>query len=162
MAPLDNSDIPLLRHTLATLAYRTAKTLRGAPSGFENFRAAPSTRTAIQIVAHMADLMEWALSAAEGQPVWREGRPESWDNEVARFFAAIKALDERLAKPATPACSPEKLFQGPIADALTHVGQLATLRRIAGSRIRGENYFVAQIAAGRVGMDQPPPVREFD
>ncbi len=158
----ETTGIPMLRHTLATLAYRAAKILRGAPAGFGEFRAAPATRTAVQIVAHMGDLLEWSSRTADGQADWREAPPGAWDNEVARFFAALKAFDDRLAKPIPLACAPEKLFQGPIADALTHVGQLATLRRVAGSGIRGESYFRAQITTGRVGMDQPPPVREFD
>jgi len=152
----------MLRHAVATLAYRAAKVLRGAPAGFENFRAAPTTRTAGQILAHMVDLLEWAKTAADGEAIWRESEPGAWDQDVARFFAALENLDEQLAAETPPATSPEKIFQGPIADALTHVGQLATLRRMIDSGIRGENYFRAEITVGRVGMDQAPPVREFD
>jgi hypothetical protein len=158
----ENSGIPMLRHAVATLAYRAAKTLRGAPAGFADFRAAPTTRTAAQILAHMGDLLEWSARTADGQADWRDAQPGDWNHEVARFFAALKTFDDRLAKPIPLACAPEKLFQGPVADALTHVGQLATLRRMAGSGIRGESYFRAQITTGRVGMDQAPPVREFD
>ena len=81
---------------------------------------------------------------------------------MARFFKAIQDLDDRLAQQTLLANSAEKIFQGPIADALTHVGQLATLRRLAGSGIRGESYFRAEITTGRVGLDQPAPFREFD
>ena len=162
MDPLECSRILMLRHAAATLAYRAAKTLRGAPSDFECFRAAPTTRTALEILAHMGDLVEWARRAVDGEADWRESRPNSWDEEMARFLAALKALDDRLATQIPLACSPERVLQGPVADALTHVGQLATLRRMAGSRIRGESYFRAQITPGRVGMDQAPPVLEFD
>ena len=158
----DSRGIPLLRHTLATLAYRAAKTLRGAPNGFQHVRAAPATRSAGQILAHISDLVEWARRAADGQMDWRESQPDSWEREVARFFSALKALDDRLATQVPLACPPEKLFQGPIGDVLTHVGQLATLRRMAGSPVRGENYFRADIMTGRVGMEQSPPVEEFD
>jgi hypothetical protein len=152
----------MLRHTVATLAYRAAKVLRGAPAGFEDFRAAPTTRSAGEILAHMGDLLEWARTAADGQAVWRPAPPAGWETDVARFFSALKNLDDRLASGEPLANSPEKIFQGPIADALTHVGQLATLRRMAGSGIRGESYLRAEISVGRVGMDQEPAAREFD
>jgi hypothetical protein len=162
MDSLENPGIPMLRHTVATLAYRAAKTLRGAPPGFEHFRAAPTTRSAVQILAHIGDLLEWARRAADGETNWRESRPNSWEMEVARFFTALKAFDDRLATQVALASSSQRLFQGPIADAFTHIGQLATLRRMAGSGIRPEDYFRAEIVAGRVGMEQAPPVREFD
>ncbi|HTQ39389.1 MAG TPA: hypothetical protein VMJ32_10190 [Pirellulales bacterium] len=155
------SDALPLRHALATLAYRAAKVLRDVSPGFGSFRAGPTTRTAVQILAHMGDLLDCALTAVNGKTHWHESQPKTWDEEVARFFAAMQAFDDRLAQ-GSLACSPEKIFQGPIADGLTHVGQLATLRRLAGSGIRGENYFVAEIAAGKVGSNQPAPIREFD
>ncbi len=158
----ENPGIPMLHHTLATLAYRAAKTLRGAPANFENFRAATTSRSAAEILAHMIDLLDWSRRAADGQTGWRASHPESWDNQIAKFSAALKAFDDRLATRTPLASSPEKFFQEPIADAFTHVGQLATLRRLAGSGARGEDYFSAEIAAGRVGMDQAPPIREFD
>jgi hypothetical protein len=152
----------MLRHTVATLAYRAGKVLRGAPPGFEDFRAAPTTRTAGEILAHMGDLIEWAQTAADGEAMWCPVPPTNWDADVTRFFKALAGLDARLAAEKPLANSAEKIFQGPIADALTHVGQLATLCRLVGSGIRGESYFRAEITAGRVGIDQPAPVREFD
>lgn len=150
-----------LRHCLATLAYRAAKTVRGAPPGFAGLQLAePSAMTPGRILAHMGDLMEWALSMAQGRQVWRDSTPRVWEAEVERFFGALGAFDAYLAT-AEPLQAPAtRLFQGPIADALTHVGQLATRRRLAGTPVRGENYFVADITIGRVGLDQAPPVRE--
>ena len=150
-----------LRHAVATLAYRAAKVLRDAPR-FGDVRAAPSTRSASQIVAHMADLLEWAVRAADGSAEWRAVSSGSWDGDMTRFFAAIGALDERLASDEPLACEAQRIFQGPIADALTHVGQLATLRRLAGSGVRGESYFRADIRPGQVGREQAPPTFEFD
>ena len=150
-----------LRHAVATLAYRAAKVLRNAPR-FGDVRAAPSTRTASQIVAHMADLLEWATRAANGNTEWHTVPPGAWEADIARLFASLKALDDRLASDAPLSCAADHLFQGPIADALTHVGQLATLRRLAGSGVRGESYFRADIAPGRVGPEQAPPMFEFD
>jgi hypothetical protein len=151
-----------LRHAVATLGYRAAKTVRDAPSDFAHFRAGDSTRTAGEILAHMEDLIKWAISICDGKERWRQSKPAAWGKLVARFFAALKKFDDRLASAAELAVPAEKLFQGPIADALTHVGQIATLRRLAGDGIRGENYFKANIAIGCVGLDQPPAVREFD
>ena len=157
---MDDND--LLRHTLATLAYRGNKAVRDAPETFAEFRASAVGRTSVQILAHIGDLFEWALSIAEGQQRWRNASPLPWDREVARFHTALQAFDNYLASGKPLQVSAEKLFQGPIADAFTHVGQLAMLRRLSGAPIKGENYFVADIAAGRTGADQPRANREFD
>jgi hypothetical protein len=162
MTPAPENSTGMLRHTLATLAYRAGKALRGAPADFATFRAGPETRTPGEILAHMGDLLDWALGLAEGRHEWRDCPPAvSWDAGVARFFDRLDALDRRIASGGL-GCTPESLFQGPIADALTHVGQIAMLRRLAGSAIRGENYFVARIAAGNVGKNQAEPRKEFD
>ena len=152
----------LFRHTLATLAYRGGKALRGAPAEFAAYRADDKGRTPVRILAHMGDLLDWSLSVAKGQEEWHNSAPLAWDREVQRFFAALERFDAYLASDATLHESAEKLFQGPIADALTHVGQIAMLRRMAGCALRGENYHRAEVAIGRVGPDQAPPRREFD
>jgi len=150
-----------LRHCLATLAYRAGKAVRDAPPGFSELHLTePTAMTPGRILEHMGDLMEWALSMAQGRETWPKGTPRAWDVEVERFFGALAAFDAYLASPAPLQAPAERLFQGPIADALTHVGQLATRRRMAGAPVRGENYFVADIAVGRVGLEQAPPVRE--
>jgi len=151
----------LLRHSLATLAYRGGKALRGAPAEFADFRLGSPPRTPAEILAHIGDLLDWALSMAEGKETWHNSPPLSWDQGTARFFGALEAFDRRLASNQPSAAPLEKLFQGPIADALTHVGQIAMLRRLAGCPMRGENYYVADIAAGRVGARQAEPVAEF-
>ena len=151
-----------LRHTLATLAYRGGKAVRDAAPGFESFKAADSSRTPAQILAHIGDLLDWGLSMASGEPKWNDSAPLPWDREVERFFAALERLEKYLASEGPLANPAERLFQGPIADALTHVGQIAMLRRIHGQPMKGENYFKADIVAGRVGRDQSKPRREFD
>jgi hypothetical protein len=152
----------LLRHAVATVAYRGGKTLREAPATFANFGSGDSARTPVKILAHMGDLFDWALSMAQGKQEWHPAEPLEWNAEVKRFFAAVQKFDEYLAS-AEPLHAPaEKLFQGPVADALNHVGQLAMLRRMAGSPIRGENYYVADIVVGRCGAEQSAPTREFD
>ncbi|MBV9924629.1 MAG: hypothetical protein JOZ96_06260 [Acidobacteria bacterium] len=152
----------MLRHTLATLAYRGGKAVRGAPEGFENFVPGAGLRTPLQILAHVGDLLDWALSMARGEKRFRESAPLGWEAETARFFEALAAFDEYLASDAPLGVPAEGLFQGPVADALTHVGQIALLRRMAGAPVRGENYFMAEIVAGRVGDAQAAPRREFD
>ncbi|HXX17042.1 MAG TPA: hypothetical protein VEJ47_19225 [Candidatus Eremiobacteraceae bacterium] len=152
----------LLRHTLATTAYRAGKVLRDAPSNYATFHAGEDCRTPIQILAHIGDLFDWALSMAKGQETWHNSKPQPWPDEVQRFFDSLKNFDDYLASPAQLHASPGKLFQGPVADALNHVGQLAILRRLAGTPIRGENYFQADIASGRVGAKQSAPAFEFD
>jgi hypothetical protein len=152
----------LLRHTLATLAYRAGKVLRDAPHDFAQFRAGPDTRTPHQILTHMGDLFDWALAMAQGEWRWRAAAPLPWPDEVARFFAAVTALDDHLAGPEPLGHPVEILFQGPVADALTHTGQLAMLRRMAGAPIRGESYARADIAVGRTGIDQSASRVEFD
>jgi hypothetical protein len=158
---LTTSARELLRHCLATAAYRGGKVLRHAPESFADFHAAESTRTPIQIVAHMSDLFDWALTIAQGRQAWRDSKPLAWPEEVARFFATLKKLDDYLGSEAELHASPEKFFQGPVADAVNHIGQLAMLRGMAGIPIRGENYYQADITASRVGPEQPVPKHEF-
>jgi hypothetical protein len=162
MSPASEANREFLRHAVATAAYRGGKALRGAPESFASFRVGGSSRTPAEILAHIGDLFDWALSMAKGEAAWKDSKPLTWNAEVERFFATLKKLDEYLASK-EPLHNPvQKLFQGPVADALTHIGQLAMLRRLAGCQIRGENYFKAEIVAGRVGTEQAAPRREFD
>jgi len=152
----------MLRHTVATLAYRGAKAVRDAPESFASFKASPTTRAPAEILAHIGDLLDWALTIAKGNEIWRNSEPLPWNQEISRFHAALTAYDEYLASGGELGATCERMFQGPIADALTHVGQLTMLRRIAGDPIRGENYSLAKIEAGDVSADQEKPKREFD
>jgi hypothetical protein len=150
-----------LRHTVATLAYRGGKAVRDAPPNFSAFRAGPGSRSAGEILAHVGDLLDWALSLAEGAQRWEPQAPQEWVADVNRFHDGLAKFDAYLASDAPLGSPEEKLFQGPIADALTHVGQIAMLRRLAGAPVKGENYHRAEIEMGRVGSDQAKPVREF-
>ncbi len=154
-----NDQRAFLRHTLATLAYRAARALEGAPATFADFNGAG--RKPAQILAHMGDLLHWALSLAQGNQRWHDSQPLPWLQEQQRFFDALAAFDAFLASSAPLQAPVERLFQGPVADALTHAGQLAMLRRLAGTPIRGENYYAAAIAAGQIGPGQPEPVKPF-
>jgi hypothetical protein len=149
----------LLRHTLAALAYRATRAIENAPAEFGSFDGAG--HQPVKILAHMGDLFDWALSMAEGNQSWRNSEPRAWDAEKQRFFAALAAFDAYLASDQLLHAEIERLFQGPVADALTHVGQIAMLRRLAGSPCVGENFYVASIAMGQVSAEQPAPVKTF-
>jgi hypothetical protein len=162
--PTPASDVAraTVRQLAATLAYRAAKVLRDVPPGFGDTTFGPATRRPVQIVAHMADLMAWGISMAHGGREWKPDGSDDWDREVARFFDGLAALDVALAAEGPFAGMIDKIIQGPLADALTHVGQLALLRGMSGAPVRPESYARATIVVGRVGPDQAPPGFEFD
>lgn len=151
-----------LRHTLAAMAYRAEKPLRDAPPHFADFKIGDTTRTPLEILSHMGDLFDWALTMAKDKTEWNTAVPQKWENEVERFFASVKNFDNYLASHELSKETSEKLFQGPIADAIQHTGQINMLRRLADSPIRGESYARAKIEAGRVGKDQSSERFEFD
>jgi hypothetical protein len=160
--PSDRNSRCIVRHLVATLAYRAAKVLRDPPPGFGASAFGTTTRRPGQIVAHMADLMAWAVTLTRGDYVWKAAGSEDWDAEVARFFDGLAVVDRALAEDGPFAGSIEKLIQGPLADSLTHVGQLAMLRGMAGAPVRPESYARAEVVLGRVGFEQAAPGREFD
>ena len=155
-AHLDGRD--LLRHFLATLAYRGGKCLLGAPEEFQQHDTGRGW-TPLKIVAHLGDLLAWSLAMAAGDGLWQVHVPEDWDAEVARFHRGLANLDQFFASGEPCQAEVPRLLQGPLADAMTHVGQLAMLRRMTGAPLAGENYFKADIQMGRVGAEQAYPVK---
>jgi hypothetical protein len=151
----------LFRHTLSTVAYRGGKAIRNAPASFADFSPGEGVRTPVQHLAHIGDLFDWALSIVKGQQIWNNSAPLPWDQESERFFATLKRFDNFLASNDPAESTLEKLFQGPVADALSHIGQIIILRRLAAAPIKSENYHKASIEIGRVEADQIPPKREF-
>lgn len=158
------NEVAFMRHILATLAYRAAKTMRGAPDNFAVFRAMGVANSPARIVAHMGDLMDWSLTLLKGESKWHDSEPMEWKRECERFFAALKRFDDALASGESYPGDLSMIFQGPISDALTHTGQLAMLRRLSGSPMKGEAYTRAEIKIGNVGFEQTPanPKYEFD
>jgi hypothetical protein len=152
----------LLRHLVATISYRGGKAFRDPPPDFASFGVGGGTRDAVGILAHIDDLLEWSLRLVNGERAWRPQPEADWDAGVARFYAALAALDAYLASPEPLQFGIEEMIQGPITDAFTHIGQISLLRRCAGSAVRAEVMILSKIQAGRVGPDQEPPVREFD
>lgn len=151
-----------LRHALATIAYRGGKTIRDVPTGFAGFRGDRGLRTPLELLAHIGDLFAWAVTMAEGRTSWPQHVASDWKDEVERFFSGLESLDRLLESDRPIGVDMERIFQGPIADALTHIGQMAMLRRMAGSPVRGENYYLAEIVSGRVAAEQADAIREFD
>lgn len=145
-----NETRAILRHMVATVAYRGGKAMRDVPEHFATFDAGQSIRTPVALVAHIGDLFDWALTLAKGAGEWHDATPQSWDLEVQRCFVSISRFDAHLASTEPVQCPIERLLQGPVADALTHVGQLMLLRRLAGSKVRSENYFKADVEAGKL------------
>jgi hypothetical protein len=141
----------VLRHMVATVAYRGSVAVANAPESFATFRAYETTRTPGEILAHIGDLLEGSLHVLKGEMVFLTSTPLPWKDEITRFFSAVKNLDAYLATEAPLACPVEKLVQGPIGDALTHVGQIVMLRRMAGDPIHPQSYFTAEIVAGELG-----------
>ena len=157
-----SNDQQLLRHMLATIAYRGGKVLRDAPTEFGATRIRHDTRSAVEILAHINDVLHSGRTRVQGEHVWAEQPPGEWSDQVERFFDELGRFDDALKSADHLPCSAQRLLAGPLADTLTHIGQLSTLRKLAGSPVRGESYFAANIQTGRVGRDQTPPMREFE
>ena len=143
----------VLRHLVATVAYRGGIAVSDAPGGFAVYCVNEGVRTPGEILAHISDLLEGSVYLLKDELVYLASSPLPWDEEVSRFFSAARRLDAYLASGAPLACQVEKLIQGPVGDALTHVGQIVMLRRMAGSPIRAESYFNAEIVPGSVGEE---------
>lgn len=143
----------VLRHLVATVAYRGGVALSGAPEDFATFRVGGDVRAPGEILAHIGDLLEGSLHLLRGEMVYMTSSPLPWGEEVSRFFSAAGRVDAYLESDAPLACPVEKLIQGPVGDALTHVGQLVMLRRLAGCPARAESYFTAEIIPGTVNEE---------
>jgi hypothetical protein len=153
-------DRQLLRHFLAAIAYRTQKAVRDAPANYPTFSAGNQVRTPVELIRHMTSLMGYVRTFFMGgsYPAKPEPLP-SFGDEVARFHRMLEAVGELLTSGAPCSITTEQLLQGPFADTMTHVGQLALLRRLADAPVPAENFIYADIRAERLGVDQPPPAR---
>ena len=144
----------LLRHFLAAVAYRTQKALRGAPVGFADFRAAPGVRTPHELLRHMSDVLGYARTTFTGGS-WRAHSLPTFAAEIERFHEILEDLGRLIAEEEVGTASPQRLLQGPLADVMTHAGQIAMLRRLEGSPVPPENFIVAEVDAANLGPDQP-------
>jgi len=148
----------LLCHFLAALAYRTQKALRGAPESFQSFRAAPTVRTPLELIRHMESVLGYARTFCIGG-AYNQVPLSDFESEIVRFHKTIEDLAQHL-ETGTPlnGISLEQLLQGPFSDAMTHAGQLAMLRRLAGSPVPSENFVYADVRSSNLGPSQPAPV----
>lgn len=153
-----NEKRELLRHFLAALAYRTQKALRDAPGDFGEFQPPAKVRNPAALVRHMTSVLGYARTYFVGGHYWPGPLP-TLEDEVVRFHEMLEELSEHLADdtPLLQGMTEERLLQGPLADAMTHAGQLAMLRRFAGSPVPPENFIVADIEKERLGVDQSKP-----
>ena len=148
-------EFDLLRHSLATIAYRFQKSVRNAPEEFAEYMAGSGVRQPVEIVRHMRQVILFAVGAVTGSPpAGAELANAGWDTEIARFHAALGELDRLLATHDLSAAASAKIIQGPLADVLCHVGQLAMLSRMSGVPVPGENYSIAPITVGNVSANQ--------
>jgi hypothetical protein len=143
----------LLRHLVATVAFRAKVAISGARPDFSTFRIDETVRTPGEILAHLGDLLEGSLVLLKGEFIVLNSAPLAWEDEARRFFSAVKELDSYLASDSPLAQPVEKITQGPIADALTHVGQIIMLRRAAGYPVKSESYFTAEIIPGYIDVE---------
>lgn len=154
-------DSEILLHFLAAIAYRTQKALRDAPAAYPDFVAGHAARTPVEILRHMTSLMGYTATFFRGgsYPMVPDSLP-TFDAEVQRFHEQLADVGD-LIRAGTPPCtiSTEQLLQGPLADTMTHVGQLALLRRLAESPVPSENFIFAEVRSDRLGVDQAPPAR---
>lgn len=149
----------LLRHFLAALAYRTQKAVREAPADFGHFRSGPGVRTPCELICHMTSVLGYARTSFIGGSYWPEPL-QSLADEIQRFHEMLESLANHLknGSPLLEGMTEERLLQGPFSDAMTHAGQIALLRRLAGAPVPPENFIVADIDAQRLGPDQSEPV----
>lgn len=146
----------LLRHFLAAIAYRTQKALRDAPASFPDFDAGHQVRTPAQILRHMTSVLGYARTFFIGG-TYRPDPLPTFSEEMTRFHHMLEDLAGHLSSDTQMALSPEQLLQGPLSDVMTHVGQLALLRRLAGTPIPPENFVMADVNRDRLGMNQALP-----
>ena len=153
-----NDKRALLRHFLAALAYRTQKALRDAPADFGSFRAVDGVRTPSELVRHMTSVLGYARTLYEGGRYWPDPLPSLVD-EITRFHEMLQDLAHHVETGSLlEGMTEERLLQGPLSDAMTHAGQLAMLRRLAGAPVAPENFVRAEIDPERLGPDQAGPV----
>lgn len=153
-----NEKRQMLRHFLAALAYRTQKALRGAPDSFAGFSAGSKTRTPHELIVHMRSVLGYARTFFIGG-VYPHPEPEDWQKDIEAFHEMLESLGQIIDSGAPlQNATEERMLQGPFSDAMTHAGQIAMLRRLAGSPVASENFIVADVRSDNLGSDQPDPV----
>ncbi|MGD8566066.1 MAG: hypothetical protein PVF96_06935 [Candidatus Bathyarchaeota archaeon] len=147
----------MLRHFLASIAYRATKAIKDAPEIYPNLYIGKGVKTPLRIVHHITGVLKYAHSFFEHYDTTYSDI-KSWDAEINDFYNILRQLDKSLQKKKPNQVTEEQLLQGPLSDSMAHVGQLLLLRRMADSPVPSENFIFADIKKEKVGPDQPEPV----
>jgi len=143
----------ILRHLVATIAYRASRSLRNVPEGFESVRLDDTAMSAGELILHMTNVMAFALATVR-QTDRLQHRALAWPQEVTRFYSLLGELDSKLAAGAVLEEGMDlRLVQGPLADILTHIGQLHAMRRKAGAPVDSASYIKADVRIGRIPLE---------
>lgn len=142
----------VLRQLVATIAFRASRSLHDAPATLANVRLGEGGMTARELLHHMTNVMSFALATVSATERLRHD-PLGWEQEIDRFYSLLSQVDAKLAEGAVMDPGMDlKLVQGPLADALTHIGQLHAMRRMAGFPVDPTNYIKADVAIGRIAL----------
>lgn len=133
-----------LRCYLAGLVFRFEHVTAGTGEEFAKFEAGHGVRTPQQIVRHMTGLVLLARDQFE-EVAGRRPEPLPWPEEKSRFVATVWDFDTLVSKGSglredRSIPSMAHVWNGPLSDLMTHVGQLATLRRLAGDPVPAVRY----------------------
>lgn len=147
----------MLRHFLASIAYRATKAIKNAPDNYPTFNLGKGVKTPLRILHHITGVLTYAHSFFEHYET-THFEVKSWSAEINELYKILSKLDVSIQEKNPNKVTEEQLLQGPFSDAMTHVGQLSMLRRMVDSPIPSENFIFADIRKGEVGPDQPDPV----
>jgi hypothetical protein len=147
----------MLRHFLASIAYRVTKAIKNAPKTYPNLYIGKGARTPLKILHHITGVLTYAHSFFEHYDTTHFDI-KSWDAEVYELYNILSKIDKSFQEKNSTKITKEQLLQGPLSDSMAHIGQLLMLRRIADSPVPSENFIFADIRKGEVGPDQPDPI----
>ncbi len=142
---LMNQNSHFIQHFLKVLSYRFEKAIHNAAESYPKHASGHGIRTPLELLGHMNGVLEFAISSLKNQP--RRNIPEqSWQEQITLYYEKLKELNQLMQENSFDTDTLERILQGPLADAMTHIGQLAMMRRLANSAIAGENYFAADMS----------------
>ncbi len=149
---MNDTERQLLKHLLAALVYRFTKSIKDVENEFWNFKVKDGVRTPHQLVVHIINVLGYVKTFFIGGKF--RAKMQDVENDVNRFYEIIQELDKLISKDELREIHPKKLLQGPLSDSMTHIGQIAMIRRIFGSPIAPENFVFADIESNNLGKNQ--------
>ena len=147
----------MLRHFLASITYRATKAIKNVPETYPAHDLGKGVKTPLRILHHITGVLTYAHSFFEHYDTTHID-VKSWDAEVGEFYSILSKLDKSIQEKKPKEVTEEQLLQGPLSDAMTHIGQLSMLRRLADSPLPSENFIFADVRKGAVGPNQPDPI----